>query len=371
MIKHVYIDESGSPTLGDGHYVLAATFVPAEIHGDVLDVIQRASNAHFSNAEIKSNKVGRDHTRRVQVARSLSTARVRVEILVIKKDRLAKDGGFRFKRSMYKYCQRRLFSKIYKGFDNVNVVVDSFGNNEFRDGFKAYIDRRFQPTLFSTKNVTFSTPLQDPILQLSDFAAGTVRRHFNGDDPPTAFAALRPLINNLEIWPRAFGDDSITSSDDELDAQIRSHCSHVAEEFLQSSDDPILSEAVNYLLYSEAMDHDGFIYGDHILDHLKDMVLIDNDRDKSWLRQAVIAQLRESGVLIAACREGYKIPESVDDLQHFVEFVSNKTIRYLERVVMMRDSIYYGTNMKYDMLEATPELRQLLRPLADDHQDSS
>ena len=37
---------------------------------------------------------------------------------------------------MYKYCQRcqrRLFEKIYRGLSGIDVVIDTFGNEEFRD----------------------------------------------------------------------------------------------------------------------------------------------------------------------------------------------------------------------------------------------
>ena len=101
-----------------------------------------------------------------------------------------------------------------------------------------------------------------------------------------------------------------------------------------------------------------------ILHHLQSLGLVPTDKDKSWLQQSVIASLREQGVLIAASRDGYKIPETESDLKRFVEFVSGKTLTYLDRVAKMRDSIYYGTNLKYDMLSSSSELQSLLRPIS-------
>lgn len=364
MDKFVYIDESGSPILDKDYYVLSACFISHDSLDKTLDRRNQISREHFSGSEIKSSSIGGNFQRRKNVAQSLSGLDARFEVLVIKKERLAENGGFRFKKSMYKYCQRRLFQKIYRGFDNIGVIVDSFGDSEFRAGFEKYIDRHYQPTLFSSKSLTFATPTEQPLLQLSDFVAGTVRRYFNRDDDPSAFNILKSIINNLEIWPRAVDDESIISPDEELDTLVRNHCAHVAEEYLVSNKDPVLSEAVEFLLYSSAADNAGFIFGDLILEHLQQMGLVGHERDKGWLRQSVIAPLRENGVLIAASREGYKIPENLDDLDHFVKFVSNKTIRYLERVVMMRDSIYYGTKLRHDMLASSPELQKLLRPLA-------
>lgn len=364
--KFVYIDESGSPTLDKDHYVLSACFVSREHLDKILDRRNQVSKEYFSGSEIKSSSIGGNIQRRKKVAQALSGLDARFELLVIKKERLAEDGGFRFKKSMYKYCQRRLFQKIYRGFDNIGVVVDSFGDREFRTGFGKYIDEHYQPTLFSSKGLTFATPTEQPLLQLSDFVAGTVRRYFNRDDDPSAFSILKSIINNLEVWPRVVDDESVTSPDEELDTLVRNHCAHVAEEYLASNRDPVLSEAVEFLLYSSATDNAGFIFGDLILEHLQEMGLVGHERDKGWLRQSVIAPLRENGVLIAASREGYKIPENLDDLDHFVKFVSNKTIKYLDRVVMMRDSIYYGTKLQHDMLASSPELQKLLRPLEGD-----
>ena len=363
MQKAVHIDESGSPILGTDHYVLAATFTVKSDAQLVESVLERVRKEHFSGAEIKSSRVGSNLKRRCQIASKLAECPARVEVLVIKKDRLDSNGGFRFRSPMYKYCQRRLFEKIYRGLSGIDVVIDTFGNEEFRNGFSQYIDKHYQPSLFSTKSVRFSRPEDEPILQLSDFVAGTVRRHFNEDDGPSAYANIKHIINNLEIWPRVAGDTQIVSPDNELDINIRNHCAHAAEEFLANNTDKVLSETVQFMLYGQATDHEGFVYGDLILSHLQEMELAGSERDKSWLRQHVIATLREKGVLIAASRDGYKIPENQRDLELFVEFVGHKTIRYLERVVMMRDSIYYGTDMKHDMLSSSPELQNMLRPL--------
>lgn len=364
MDKIVYIDESGSPDFGEDHYVLAACFTTTDTHDSDLNLIENIREMYFSKAEMKSSKIGGNLIRRAKIAKTISQINSRFEVLVIKKNRLSENGGLRFKKSMYKFCQRRLFEKIYRGMSNIGIVMDSYGDTEFREGFYTYIEKHYQPTLFSSKSVSSSTPIIKPLLQASDFIAGTVRRFFNGDDDDSAYDILKQIINNLEVWPRSITDEAITAPDEKLDKLIRNHCTYAAEEFLVCNLEPMLSEVVQFLLYSEASDHEGFIYGDVILAHIQSLGLASSEKEKSWFRQSIIAPLREHGVLIAASRDGYKIPETQRDLEQFVGFVNNKTMRYLDRVVMMRDSIYYGTGFKYDMLSSSPDLQKLLRPLA-------
>ncbi|MCD6430394.1 MAG: DUF3800 domain-containing protein [Deltaproteobacteria bacterium] len=363
MEKYVYIDESGSPDLKDEHYVLSAIFTPHDALEHDLVHMQKICDDRCSGGVLKSSKVKNKISRRTTIAQEFLGFHSVADVLVIKKSRLKDDGGFPFRGPMYKFCQRRLFSRIYRAMENVQVVIDSFGRDDFRKGFVKYIDRNFQPTFFSQKNILFAKPDEEILLQASDFVAGTVRRYFDKSDSDEAYNVLRPFINSLEIWPRSITDASITPEDEEIDLAIRNHCTYAAEEFLESNKDKVLAEVTEYLLYADAEDHEGFIFGDQLLRHLTDMELIDTDRDKSWLRQKVIAELRENGVLIAASRDGYKIPENQKDVAAFVEFVGNKTIKYLKRVMKMRNSIFYGTGMKYEMLEANSELMELMRPL--------
>ena len=167
----------------------------------------------------------------------------------------------------------------------------------------------------------------------------------------------------VEVWPRVTTDPHNDVYSNSTDQAIFQHCTYAAEEHLQSESDTVIREALQYLLYSVGNTRDGFIYGDEILDYLKSEGLIDQSRDKGWLRQSVIARLRRNGVLIAASREGYKIPTSVNDLATFVEFVSQKTLPYLDRVNRMRNSLYIGLGSTYDMLDHEPRLKNLLAPM--------
>ncbi len=248
--------------------------------------------------------------------------------------------------------------------NQVTVILDNFGSQEFMKSFAPYIDRHFAPTLFSSsKKIDYSTPLVSPMLQVADYVGGTVRRFIQNDDPQDAYKALDPILCVVESWPRLSSDPHVDTDVSSLDQAIRQHCIHAAEEYLETEGDEVLREALEYLLYSVSDKEEGFVYGDKLLDHLKAEALVDESKDKGWLRQSVIAELRSNGVPLAASRDGYKIPTSRDDLAAFVTFVAQKTMPYLERVNNMRTNIYLGTGLSYDMLASEPRLHSLMKPL--------
>jgi Protein of unknown function (DUF3800) len=365
MHKRIHIDESGDPVLNNDCYVICAVLNDVKDVKDDLALLSTIRDEHGIGVELKSSKIGRNLKRRIVICKSLTKLKGRFINMVIKKDRLKKDGGFRFKPSTYKYCQRRLFEKIYKGINQVTVVVDTHGSQDFMNSFKPYIEKHFQPNLFSKQDIVYSIPIESELLQVADFIGGTIRRYMEGDDDSSAYNIIKSSVGFISVWPRAKDDLYIDDDSSPDDMSILRHCTYVAEEVLKNEMNPILTETLQHLLYSNSEDDNGFIYGDILLDNLKKENLIDLSKDKAWLRTSVIAKLRKKGVPIAASRNGYKIPSSVEDLAMFVNFVAQKTIPYLEKVNHMRENIYIGLAGKYDMLDHEPRLKDLMAPLRD------
>jgi hypothetical protein len=363
MKTFAFIDESGDPVLNEDRYVICAVICYEENLQHDLEKIQEIRAKHCNNAELKSKRTGGKFKNRVAICKSLAALKSKCYVMVINKDRLKRDSGFRIKTSTYKYCQRRLFEKIYKGISQVSVVVDNYGTKEFMESFKPYIDQHFKRSLFSKKEISFSTPLADPLLQVADFVGGTIRRYAQGDDDNSAYLSLEPILGLVEAWPRVSEDPFIDIDSDSVDQAVFRHCMLASEEHLLSENDTVLREALQFLLYSLPNKSEGFIYGDKILDHLKSEGFVEKSKNKHWLRQNVIAKLRRKGVPIAASEKGYKIPSSMKDLEIFVNFVSKKTLPYLDRVNKMRNSLLLDCGGEYDMLNHEPRLKALMESL--------
>lgn len=363
--QSVFIDESGSPVLNDECYAICAVACNDDDLEHDQRLLEEIRATHRKGAELKSSAIGGNLQRRTGICNDLRRLKSRCIVLVIQKKHLDRDGGFSYKTSAYKYCQRRLFEKIYKGYNRIEVTIDTFGNTDFMDGFKTYIDKHFEPSVFNVaRTINHSTPKDTVMLQVSDFVGGTVRRRVQGDDDSSAFDLLRPILSLVEVWPRSAKDPRIEEDSEELDLAIERHCTNTAMELLEKEKDDILREALEHLLFSSTESGDSFVYGDKLLSFLCDQGLIDDTKDKQWLQQNVIAALRDKGAPIAASRDGYKIPRNREDLKAFVDFVSQKTLPYLKKVNNMRTSLSQGLGHKYDMLEENEDLRNLMTSLS-------
>lgn len=338
--QNIYIDESGTPVLNNECYVICAVACneeDKELNYNRLKTIQKK---HRGGAELKSSVVGGRVDKRKNICTELSELSLQCVVLIIHKELFLKDSGMAYKRSAYKYCQRRLFDRIYRGMCRVEVILDNFGNEEFRNGFIRYIDKYFTYSIFNPdKNITFSSPKDTEMLQVSDFVGGTVRRFAQGDDDREAFDALEPILAIVDVWPRTPKFPRVEEDYEEFDLDIEKHCTNASLECLESEKDQLLAEALRFLLYSSSDDENSFIYGDSLLNHLVAEGFADNGKDKHWLQNNIIAPLRAKGAPIAASRSGYKIPRKRSDLVDFVQFVSQKTLPYLERVNDMRHSL--------------------------------
>jgi len=363
--QSVFIDESGSPVLNDECYAVCAVACNDDDLEHDQQQLDQIRESHSTGDELKSSGIGGNLKRRSAICKDLGSLKSKCIVLVIQKKHLSGEGGFAYKTSAYKYCQRRLFEKIYKGYNRIEVTIDTFGNTEFMEGFKVYIEKHFEPSIFNmNRTIKHSSPKETSMLQVSDFVSGTVRRHVQGDDDSSAFDLLRPILSVVEVWPRSKSSPRIEEESESLDLAIEHHCTNTAMELIDKERDVILREALQYLLYSSTGGADKFVYGDKLLSFLCEQGLIDESKDKQWLQHSVIAPLRDKGAPIAASREGYKIPRTQADLKAFVDFVSQKTLPYLKKVNNMRTSLSHGLGNKYDMLEESDDLKSLMASLS-------
>jgi len=365
MQQTVFIDESGTPILSDGnYYVICAVSCLNESLEETIGQLDQIRNSHHVGPELKSTGIGGKFERRVSICKSLASLKIKCFVFALHKSEVDQNSGLSYKTSGYKYCQRRLFEKLYRGSANIALVLDTFGSDDFMASFEPYIDRHFRPDLFNQKTqLRHSTPERDQLLQISDFIAGTIRRSLENDDPDDAYAELSEIVLIREVWPRSKDNRIVDVDTSDLDSKIEEHCTTVSLSFLGRSEDTLLKESVIFLLNAHTGDKDNFIYGDRLIEHLCKQGLIDSQKDKNWLQQKVISPLRDEGVPIAASPNGYKIPRSQSDLKDFITFVSHKTLPYLRKVNDMRIALSHSLGHTYDMLDEDEELKKLMRSL--------
>ena len=83
------------------------------------------------------------------------------------------------------------------------------------------------------------------------------------------------------------------------------------------------------------------------------------------IRSAIIAPLRDKGVLISSCSKGYKIPRAHSDLLDFIHRVDSQVVPLLDRLNKARNSYLMGSRGEFDLLTGLkfPLLVSLLKTL--------
>lgn len=362
IIKHAYIDESGSPDLDDQRfYVITAAICRSDDLDNITVGIRNISCNRCGGAFLKSSRTGKNENQRKKILADLSELPLFYFSCVVDKSNIKMDSGLQWRTSMYKFCQKMLFDRIYKNLQSIRIVSDTFGKSNFMISFEKYIDKHFPTTLFTNKSFCHATPENEIVIQAADFVGGSILRCFEGKDKNTILDHVKDKIIGIHKWPLSHQEIIIGEQDELIDISIRNHCFFVAEKFIEQTDDTVLKEVCRFLLYDHSSIVRDFIYGDELLMRLKKQGIIDEKRDKNWLMQKVIAPLRDCGVLISACRDGYKIPDSREDIAKFVKFVETKSYPYLSRLVKMRESIFLGTNTKYDLVIESDKLSNILK----------
>ncbi|VVS94439.1 DUF3800 domain-containing protein [Desulfoluna spongiiphila] len=365
VTKFAYIDESGTPIIGDQRfYVITASICEScDLH-EIESKIKDIQKNHCSGAELKSSRIGKNKRIRKQILQDLSELPIYYFSLVVDKNNIKKDSGLQWRTSMYKYCQRMLFDRIYKNLQSIKVICDTYGRTPFMESFETYIYNHFTETLFCEKEVCYSSPDDEILIQLSDFVGGSVRRCFESKDKEEeTLIHIKEKVIGIHKWPLSYQEISYGEEDELIDIMIKNHCFSVALQFIQTTEDDLLKDVCTFLLYDYSSIDKEFICSDELLKKLKHQGIISENKQKQWFMSRIIAPLRDAGVLIAASRDGYKIPCCREDISVFVKFVEEKSYPYLNRLVKMRESVFLGTNQKYDLVVESEKLSYILKGL--------
>jgi len=360
---HAFIDESGTPVISDQiFYVISAVLFSDADYGSNASALQCIRDRLAGGSQLKSKRIGSKLDLRKKILTELSKMNISIVAIAINKTLLNPESGLRFKTSMYKYCQRKLFRMIYSEMSSISVCCDRYGDSEFMKSFERYLDEHFPKTLFSEKKFKYSTPPDDPFLQISDFIGGSIRRVMQKNDGIEILEILRKITTKIDIWPINDKGGKTREDAGEIDKKIADYAFRTAVAKIKEETDPIRKEVYSYLAFDRFGDG-GFVYGDEILRHLKECKIIEAEKDRDWLMHNVIAPLRDDGAIIVSCRDGYKIPDCQSDAKSFVEFVQEKTDPYLDRFQKIRMGLYLGTDTKYDILSDGPKLQKYIKPL--------
>ncbi len=216
------------------------------------------------------------------------------------------------------------------------------------------------------------------LVQAADIIAGTLARVHEKERydvySEKFYTVIKDRVLYIEQWPKNYGSLFYQQEPTkEYDRSIQIFAEKQALTFIskneKSRDDDTQKrvQTLRFLLYQNRFDRvDGYVSSDNIINFLQETLGVGN-MSRQTLRNNVIAKLRDDGVLISSCTEGYKIPVSYKDVVKYVEQINTKVIPMLNRLGCSRKQIKMLTDNMLDIVDK--EEFANLNVLLDRHED--
>lgn len=355
------------------HFIITAIIVK---ESDLADFTQKSEilrKKHFQTGEIKSSKIGKEHSRRLRILADLQDIPFNIFSVCIDKKLCLENmsaRGLQYKKSFYKFMNNIVHRELRRAFKQIVVVADEIGSNEYMQSFCEYVSNHQDiPSLFGDAQFSFQNSKYDVRIQIADLISGTLAyvydSHKRSADVPDYLKILRNKIIRVELYPKTYKTYTLENSAiaDDYDEDIAQLCFAQAVKFVEhnadSPDSEIQAQVVilQYLLF-RFMNNDtrGYIYTYELKQQLSNTDLR-NLSDQAF-RMRIIGKLRDKGVVIASSQKGYKIPSKQSELYDFINHDAKIVIPMLARLKKCRDLIKLGTVNGLDLLDP-PEYEQL------------
>ena len=124
------------------HFIITAIIVK---ESDLVDFMQKSEilrKKHFQTGEIKSSKIGKDHSRRLRILADLQDIPFSIFSVCIDKKLCLENmsaRGLQYKKSFYKFMNNIVHRELRRAFKQIVVVADEIGSNEYMQSFCEYV----------------------------------------------------------------------------------------------------------------------------------------------------------------------------------------------------------------------------------------
>jgi len=365
-----YIDETGNYGFSfeaqgtSSHFIITAIIVKSEdvdILNKSIDIIR---SKFFSEGEMKSSNVSKNHTRRFEILRELVKLDFKVFCLVVDKQKIYEDSAIMdFKKSFMKYLNGILHKELRLLYKNLEIWSDSHGSEEFMIGFDKYINNMPTYSIFDEYKFHFVDSKFESLIQLADIICGTISFGFEKvkkcEEYRGYYSLLKSRIIALKVWPLDYENylinlDLINKS--EFDIKIAPYCLRLATRYIEEhtkSSDPLDRDRVKVLEY---ILNQMYAYSPNHYIHAKELIDYINSTSKSCYNNQtfttnIVAGLRDNNVIISSSANGYKIPLTKKELYSYSNITLGMVMPMMERLNKCRQRILYATDNELDILD--------------------
>lgn len=371
--RTAFIDECGSFGFDfslDGtsrYYILCAVIVKNTelnvLHDAVAEV---KKNNGLAGTELKSSGIGNNYKRRNKIIAELLPIEFRVILFVADKQAFVEGSPLtEYKQLFIKFLHQRLYNVLYKAYPKLKIIEDETGGSEFQSSFRKYVDTN-RPTynLLGEYDFDYTDSKDSLLVQLSDFIGGTLNKYYTDTDSPNYMEMLKSKILSLYEFPNKKEPYFASAKDEDrrYDKEIFSLSVQNASAFIgkyeknDSYERKMQVALLKYLLFQvHYVDAQKYISSSQLLSVLREQSEERVRRD--FLYRRVIAQLRDSGVILASCTQGYKIPISVEDITTYLNQTHTVVSPMLHRIEICRNLIKQQTDNNLDVLDDPVFLR--------------
>lgn len=348
-----FIDESGNHDLDTSkegvskYYVVVAIVCKSADSAALFLDVDALRQKHYGPGEIKSSKT--QDQRRLRVLADLEKIDFKFSALAVNKDELLKTGGFPHKQSFVKFLHGILYKALVNTYQDIAISADEYGREEFMRGFRQYIADNHISDLFKSCTVEHVKSENSPLVQLSDFLAGTIRIVYEEKASLEAKEAFIQLARrsklSIEEWPpQHFRRIDQRADREDFDEVVFNVAMNSAASFISDNskigDDELQAQLIvlKYLLFNAQFVHTDYISSGELREHLASRGY--SDFNEHQFKSIVISRLRDNGVLISSSNRGYKIPQTHKDYMDFVELVNGQSIPLLERLKKAKQALF-------------------------------
>jgi hypothetical protein len=352
------------------HFIIASVIVNINEEDLVNKQLELVRKKYFQTGEIKSNKVGSNHSRRILILQALQNINFSIYSVVVDKEKLYGEG-FKYKQSFYKYLNGILYKELFRTFPQLELKVDEHGGNDFMRSFKKYVEANHIRTLFSGSEFNVQKSHNELGVQLADLVAGTLGYIFDkgkkSEYSARYYELLKSKLISINHFPKQYDISEYAESNlySEYDETIASVSISRIFDFIDSTSatNDEKRDQLNFMklliLFHQANHYRKYTKADEFIRHLN------HNRENKIRKEQftnLVGSLRDKGILIASSREGYKVPTTVVELKRYIKHGHGIIVPLLRRIDECRKAVLLATNNSYDILGDSEfrKLKQLL-----------
>lgn len=379
--KYAYVDEFGAfgfqfdnPTVSS-HFIISAIIVDEDKINFIEAEAEKIRAKYFQTGEMKSKGISSDHVRRKRILGELMTLPFNIFVFVADKQKIGVNSGLRYKEPFYKFLNNFVHEELRVSFNELTVIADEIGSNEYMESFSKYFEAKKEPSnLFEECKLDFKNSKNNILIQIADIISGSLAFNFDHHKQKDAQGndyqrMLSSKILRLKCFPETFESFVVgqNATSQQYNHQIAEIGYRRAKAFIGANRNNVNEDVrqqiitLEYLLFRFMNNNKRqYISTKELINQL--IFAGFTEITTQTFRTKVIAKLRDNNVIISSSPKGYKIPTTENELYDFINHGTLIVMPMLSRLKKFIDTIHLGTNGQIDLYqrEEYQSLKKLL-----------